>query len=731
MHQRAIEFGDVRHPATPCLDSRAEAAAEEDDGGVEAITAPGRSLLGHRASVHAAHGAPHLQRNFKEKLRQLKRTMNERFAQRQRFEFNDPNMEANAPTRTPRTRRTSDEEHAEEAEEGGDGSGRRPRRIGRSGTKRSLGGDSSQAEQVDVARDPRGHMDEEEFTLLRAFTKFDEDNSQTLDQAEILPCLHEFGLRWKNEAERKEVRDVLWGLDKLEVSFSEFATVVVVQVRERLLKLRRPRFLAIFKEVDVNDTGTVTLEESVNALRRLGIAVSDEVCRESYYICMRRMGKKDKGDKGDQGDAGGSKDGAQETINLDQEEFIALVPIVQERNDRAATEEFERIAKMHGISQQEMEKYKFDLVNFHKQFHEYDPCSGKWGNETGFLDQAQVLTVLRESGYMPKKCDKQATLLNMVKEATQARGTIGFPEFLKIMEQCVEWDRERLRKAFDLHKFHNTGMVTRAELADLLADCGIVPATAHEQEEVTALAEESDSEGFKSLLREEFVVLCQRIHSKLRSMQQERERQYVASAGWTEAHYTEFRSAFQIFDEDMSEVLEREELLKAVELLRGHYWQSSANINLMLVALGIDPHKEIKVNFLTFLRMLRMLEEGEVRRQQGMAVGFGRDRTDRLFSAFQSLQPESMGYVKRERLERALEGVSPDRSRWLGKAQYADVIRAMVQEVGQAPQVEFPTFLRIMKTIENAIEHDFDECVDDVLGGLDLGGKDFLKDKKP
>merc|ERR1712228_813800 len=116
-------------------------------------------------------------------------------------------------------------------------------------------------------------------------------------------------------------------------------------------------------------------------------------------------------------------------------------------------------------------------------------------------------------------------------------------------------------------------------------------------------------------------MLCQRMSARLRILQRERERAYVLAAGWTEQHFGEFRSAFQALDEDMSEFLDRDELMKAVDLLKDRYWQSSGNMSQILVVLGFDSTTEvqegIKVDFLTFLRMLKMLDDGENRRQQG------------------------------------------------------------------------------------------------------------------
>merc|ERR1711907_625857 len=121
---------------------------------------------------------------------------------------------------------------------------------------------------------------------------------------------------------------------------------------------------------------------------------------------------------------------------------------------------------------------------------------------------------------------------------------------------------------------------------------------------------------------------------------------------------------------------------------------------------------EVQVNFLCFLRMLKMLDESENRRQQGAMVGFSRDRTDKLYSAFQALEPESSGAlptVNRRVLEQVLEHVS----RTLPKVQLGEIL----QMLNQGPmQVQFTAFLRIMRVMEGMVENQFEACIRDILG---------------
>jgi len=444
------------------------------------------------------------------------------------------------------------------------------------------------------------------------------------------------------------------------------------------------------------------VEETLNALRRHGNFVSDDICHNAFgtFAVAHAAGAGDSD----------SVMNSRATARLDMEQFCEFVRILEEHMDRAQLEEFAGVAREHNLSPKEEEIWRHDLVDFHRMFHEYDPCSGCYGSSTGSLDEAQVIVVLRESGYMPKTRQKQNALVEVLQKVKRQDATIGFTEFLSVVHRLREMDRERLRRIVDTRVPDRSGVVATSDVTELLHDCGIEPRNPAEHGEIAALVEDFQETGSGALAREEVVVLCQRIAAKLRVMRHERERQYVLSVGWTEQHFCEFRTAFQVFDEDMSEVLERDELMKAVELLKGHYWQSTQNINLMFVALGIDPNKEIRVNFLTFLRLLKMLDESEARRQQGAAAGFGRERTDKLFSCFQALEPESNGTVHRDTLARAVTGAT---ARWIAKVQIDEVHRAL----GQEPmQVEFAGFLRSMKVVEALVEADLEECIDDMIG---------------
>jgi Ca2+-binding EF-hand superfamily protein len=548
----------------------------------------------------------------------------------------------------------------------------------------------------------------ENTVLLSIFAKHDGDRSDSLDHGELLTCLRDVGLRWRTEKERAAVRHIIWDFSKLHASFDELVNQIIPAVRRVYDELRRPRRLEIFHEVDAYGKGLVTVGETLDALRRFGIFASDEVCRDALYAFTQQRARAD-----------GLPQGFKKAV-LDEEGFISFVAILQERTERDTIVQLYRIAQRHGLSNEERDSWQFELVNLNKMFHEYDPCSGKYGSATGLLSEQQFFTVLRESGYMPKSRPKQQMLGELINKVQHTSGTFGFHDFLRVMTVLREFDRERLRKMFDTRCGVPNGTLNRTDIGHLLEDCGIVPKSADERAECEALLEDIDDEGSGRAEVEEFVMLCQRMNAQLRILQHERERAYVLAAGWTEHHFHEFRNAFQAFDEDMSEILERDELMKAVDLLKDRYWQSSGNMNQILVVLGIDSSKEVfgvpedvKVNFLTFLRMLKMLDDGENRRQQGASLGFTRERTDYFYGVYQQMDADSCTHagLKRDVLEKAVQTTC----RTHGTKKPAQ-LEIMLQISVEPTFVPFAGFLRIMKCIEGVVvDSDLEEVFKDMI----------------
>lgn len=546
--------------------------------------------------------------------------------------------------------------------------------------------------------------------LKQAFGKHDVDDNERLDHSELLMCIANLGLRPHTKVERQQVRQIIWNCDRLLFSFQDFAEEIVLRIRDKLTELREPGLERLFNKADTQGKGELSVQEIGSILRRTGNFVSETVLEEAIlaYVMIEHDGGKLKDVQ--------SGHGGYKKVMLEMDGFVQYVRLIQEYHVREDSERFQRIITQFGMSKDDQEAWRHDLVGFHKMCYEYDPCSGKFGSSEGVLNEFQMITVLRESGYMPKTKQKQQSVWRTLPTIMRPDGTFTFMEFLQIMNRLRECDRERLRRIIDNKLTHSSNVIRMGDLGDLLTECGVLSCTADERAEIKLLMEDSDHEDSGVLTRDEVVILCQRIKAKVRGMQREREKQYVLSSGWNEQNFADFRSAFQTFDEDMSEILERDELMKAIEVLKGTYFFSPGNMELIFVALGIDHTKDIKVNFLMFLRMLKMLEETEARQQLGANNGFTRGQTDKLYGTFKALDPGAditEGTVKRDTVEKAILQCG---SKWLGKPHLVEVARNISQE----PQhMEFGAFLRHMKVLEGHAEGAFENFVDDLLAWED------------
>jgi len=588
------------------------------------------------------------------------------------------------------------------------------RRRGRRGSA-----DTAGVTQGSAAREARGStqagsvgdfLERDRQVLLDAFMRHDEDQSGSLDPAELPECLHVLGLGPKTSLERDELRQFIWDLDRLEVSAEDFSEEVVPGIREKLKELRRGRLQALFEEVELQ--GTASLPNLISTLRRHGTFVRETVCDEAYGAFVGAIASQaGAGSRGDKApvEVPGEFPPSWKLASLHLDDFIDFARLLEEHHDRDQLAQFTRTARLHCLPPDQQEAWRYDLVELHRMFHEYAPLSGYYGSPSGHLTEAQFLAVVRESGYYPKGKQKHLAV-ELFQKVKRPDGQIGFVDFLSVMRRLRDLDRERLRRAVEMRIPDKFGVTASSDVNHLLRDAGIMARNATEETEIVALAEEGQSHGAAGMGLADVVVLCQRITARIRAMRLEQQRQYVISTGWTEQQFCEFRAAFTAFDEDMSGILERSELLKALDVLKGQFSQSSENIDLVLLAAGLDPEKDMKSDFLTFLRVLKMLDDMEVRREKGASMGFSRERTDRLHSCFQALEPESSGStVQRLSVQRALTGAT---ARLLPQQQIDELQRALGQE---QPNVDFGGWLRTFKMVESFVEG---ASLEDVLNDL-------------
>jgi Ca2+-binding EF-hand superfamily protein len=550
------------------------------------------------------------------------------------------------------------------------------------------------------------------MAVAQAFARHDADGSDSLDHSELMECIAELGLRPKTEEERSEVHRVVLDLARLHFSFKEFSTEILPEVRRRLGQLREPKVVALWREIEEASAlgSTITVEDALTELGKRAVFLGPSAHDEALKTLAREIGHDE-------------RVLPVHRTWLDLERFRSLYRIVQERYDVEQSELFQRISKQHSLSQEDQETWRHELIELWRQFHENDPYRCRFGSPSGSLDDQQIAAVLRHSGYLqyiPRHMSKPLTVSNLVNKAVRSDRTLGFPQFLEVCHALREFDRERLRRLIDIHASGRSGVITRHELPDLLVNCGVVADDAVCNWEVAAEIEDCGLGGSGSLSREDVVVLSQRISLKPRAVHRELERQYMVAVGWSAERVAECRRAFEQFDENMSDSLTESELFKAFEVGKGRYAPLVRDLDVAFLALNLDTSVEVRVDFLTFMRMMKMLDESEARRGMAAMLGFGDETSDKAIGIYQKLSDQngfSNSGLPRAMVEQAMLGLLAQ-SQWIPKVQQAELQVLLGQEPAT---VDFGGLLRFMKALQGMIGDDdsFEECMEDILLGVD------------
>jgi len=524
--------------------------------------------------------------------------------------------------------------------------------------------------------------------------------SATIDRAELMRRLEAFGLRAKSRPEREEVQAVIGSFGEETFDLAIFSQKLVPQVRSTLMDFRKADMAALFKGVGLDDDGKLMLGDLLDALHGQGVNVSEDVLNEAMEYFAFTAGQ----------DLRYSSDRP-----LDVEACLEFGAVLQEFVSRAHAERFETIVNTFSLSADDQEFWKHELVEVYDMFHVWDPLSGKYGSASGNLDEEQMLKVLRESGYMPKLVAEQQAVSMRVSTAMKQGRTCCFTSFLHILRELRAKHRQALLRTIDA-KLKASGRgslesVRPQDLGEFLTECGIVPKTTAERNEILAIVRDAEGQASANVLsREELVSLCQRIQMRFRQLKREQERQFVLSVGWKEETVSEYRTVFHALDEDMSEVLERDELMAAVEMLKGHCWQTQDSMDAMFQEVGIDPNGDVRLDFLAFLRMMKVLNEGEARRALGEELGFTREEVDKLYSAFKDFEVEGSNSARKDVVERGLASAA-QRS---GLVRLAEFSRLFAQEPAL---IEFGPILRIAAWLRGQVgEERFEGMVEEWLG---------------
>jgi Ca2+-binding EF-hand superfamily protein len=521
---------------------------------------------------------------------------------------------------------------------------------------------------------------QDQQALRRIFDRYDANHSDTLDQSELATCLADIGLRGKNEIERSEIRTYLWSLQKLEVGFYEFATKVVPNIRKLITTLQQEKLHIAFKEADMDCSGMLSIQETLRQLKLMGTFPTEEQVKEA--ICRVRP---------EAAALTRSIDGSWLNTRdiLDYDGFSLLIRVLEENTERERADLLRQLILEFSMSEEERESWQHNLVETHKAFISRVVGKGAMHGPQ-VVSAASAALVIRECGLAPRNPTQKHIMATIIGEEADNSGNIDFKTLIKIGERLRHEDRQWLHRIFHKHDHRQAGALTLNEVTHALGECGIRARTSHETAEIKSLIDEFDEDASGDVDQEEFVDLFRFVSEKLHKVQREVERQAAVRFGWSDKHFEDLRNTFMALDQDASEALEIHEMTKAVENLASNHLRVDINPVLAEVDVPQSSKGVAKIDFLTFMKIMKALEDRESMRLIAKRHGFEGESVNRLRAAFKELSPNEEMLVSRESLKHLLvDGVSES------STMMTEIQRELTN--GHPAKVNFDVFVKFMK----------------------------------
>jgi len=325
---------------------------------------------------------------------------------------------------------------------------------------------------------------------------------------------------------------------------------------------------------------------------------------------------------------------------LSFDNFVQLVPLLQERTKRSHFEQARGIAMAYKLERDVQELWGLDIIDIQKAYERFG------GNDTCMLDPSRLQDLARftnvfriRQGLMEKIALLQLTF--------SGESMIDFPGMLRILSTARRQELASSKEVFALHCPSHAQGLSLGACQRALRDLEIEPRSEAEVEEITALIDEFDEDRSGTVEMEEFCRLVDFVASRLRKLRRDAERYRVFQHGWTEDDYQEMRFAFMLFDEDMSNLLDLDEILKAMQSIRKAWTEE--DVVEILKHMGRNPQKAM--DFLGFLDLMKAIEGFEMQRDEAMSIGIGEDVAEVLVMEWWRLRPGEQGTVLKRKVK--------------------------------------------------------------------------------
>mmetsp|Transcript_100007 Transcript_100007/g.173527 ORF Transcript_100007/g.173527 Transcript_100007/m.173527 type:complete len:963 (-) Transcript_100007:11-2899(-) len=436
--------------------------------------------------------------------------------------------------------------------------------------------------------------EDEREALTQAFAAFDEDKSGYLENNEVLACMHEFGLAGHTSEEKRAILDICTEATnagnpltpksdssedserKVAIDIYDLALTVVPEVRQKLVELRGDDLLKQFFKYDLDGSGKLSKQESLELARDMGL---------DPRMMTEGMGDEDE---------------------IDFELFQDLIAKGREQLARVVRDKERACQRRMGLPESAFQDFREDLISLHDIFARYDK------DESGTLSKVEMNFMLKEFGLQPTTAQEKEAIDAILRyNDMEMLGEVNFIEFLDVVRQIrtiqLEKRREQQQERFAKYDKDKSGFLSHSEISMLLADLGFVPSTRKEQDELAYLISSVDADGSGCIDFPEFQNLCQRIDEKLKSFRYEEEVEFAMRLGFTEKQMRDLRWVFDSLDIDGSNKLDAAEVRNGLVMMRKHV--STESFETSFRALDKDGSGEL--DFTEFLSFMRMMRDGE------------------------------------------------------------------------------------------------------------------------
>eukprot|EP00746_Dinoflagellata_sp_MGD_P165907 gnl/MRDRNA2_/MRDRNA2_95457_c0_seq1.p1 gnl/MRDRNA2_/MRDRNA2_95457_c0~~gnl/MRDRNA2_/MRDRNA2_95457_c0_seq1.p1 ORF type:complete len:903 (-),score=185.03 gnl/MRDRNA2_/MRDRNA2_95457_c0_seq1:272-2980(-) len=261
----------------------------------------------------------------------------------------------------------------------------------------------------------------------------------------------------------------------------------------------------LFLEFDVDNTGTINLNELRSMFRNLGHHPPPRLVYE--ILCAASDHVKPEDDNG--------------SIEMDFRQFLCSMDLLNKQEAEIS----------------------------HNLFVTHDT------DDSGELNLSEMTVLLESLGYKPSP--------EMVKQIVadfdvDGNGVFSYDEFFDLVKQYRQIEKQEVRKrcgftqdevmhyqeAFNMYDRDRSGEVSFNELLHVVRDCNMMPKTREQQRKLQSWIEDADRDNSGTLTFEEFLILIRKFWDHDECEQYAKERRAATACGFTEAEVLELREIF-------------------------------------------------------------------------------------------------------------------------------------------------------------------------------------------